>query len=106
MSLSAASVMTALEETRTVTGPPGERGGVEVGVGHGCAFEIGTVEAMVMKRSGRPFSTLRGIRRTIIEDFAMAIQEDIEMITKDKDEGTKLKYTSERRSSIDKQIPG
>lgn len=33
MSLSAASVSTALVETITVTGPPGERGGVEVGVG-------------------------------------------------------------------------
>lgn len=33
MSLSEASVITTLLETMTVTGPPGERGGVEVGVG-------------------------------------------------------------------------
>lgn len=33
MSLSDASVSTALLETMTVTGPPGERGGVEAGVG-------------------------------------------------------------------------
>ena len=33
MSLSEASVSTALLETITVIGPPGERGGVDVGVG-------------------------------------------------------------------------
>lgn len=59
MSLSDASVMTALEDTRTVTGPPGERGGVEVGVGHGWAFEIGIVKAMVIKVFGMAFSKLK-----------------------------------------------
>lgn len=47
--LSVTSVITALVETRTVIGPPGESGGVEVGVGHGWTFEIGIVKAMVFE---------------------------------------------------------